>query len=154
MFGSFCLCLVLVHRSGPSPAEGLSAGEPGRHWDRYNPPTQPARLSTHTNTHTHTDGRTRERQTAARMRTAERGGREHNLNFSLNVSKQTHNTASSSLTSAPPGTALIGRLLRRGWAGLGRRMEHAQLRWKPFSMVAASRRSRMMTSEEYSGSFR
>lgn len=29
-----------------------------------------------------------------------------------------------------------------------------QLRWKPFSMVAASRRSLMMSSEEYSGSFR
>lgn len=29
-----------------------------------------------------------------------------------------------------------------------------QLRWKPFSMVAANRRSLMMSSEEYSGSFR
>lgn len=29
-----------------------------------------------------------------------------------------------------------------------------QLRWKPFSMVAARRRSLMMSSDEYSGSFR
>lgn len=32
--------------------------------------------------------------------------------------------------------------------------EHAQFRWKPFSMVAARRRSRMISSEEYSGNFR
>lgn len=30
----------------------------------------------------------------------------------------------------------------------------AQLRWKPFSIVAASRRSLMISSEEYSGNFR
>lgn len=32
--------------------------------------------------------------------------------------------------------------------------EHAQLRWKPFSMVAARRRSLMISSDEYSGNFR
>ena len=49
----------------------------------------------------------------------------------------------------------VSHVLNGGGAGEGQgRAEHAQLRWKPFSMVAAKRRSLMMSSEEYSGSFR
>lgn len=34
------------------------------------------------------------------------------------------------------------------------KVQHAQLRWKPFSIVAARRRSLIISSEEYSGSFK
>lgn len=59
----------------------------------------------------------------------------------------------------PPPARPIGRLIcpsRGSEAGLRRMLGEVggQLRWKPFSMVAASRRSLMMSSEEYSGSFR